>query len=245
MVRISGDVSAVFFDFDGTLTATPGVRAERRAKIIELKERASMLQPWLLRLRRAGISLGIISKSTESTIRAALAEAGLEEMFDLPIVAKAVGFAGKAGFIEEMATEGPLEHLGSNGMHRILLVDDDVSELEWATEISVQTYPAPLSGGLQESDFCDIFERLSLPHTPRPTSTPEVSDDSYRKSREPSIDVVLNMASPMTKLGGVRRLPVMAAAHAQQGEEPKSGVEPVFGFQRLGEPSIGKGINFW
>eukprot|EP00435_Cladocopium_sp_Y103_P053442 s312_g17.t1 len=59
-------VAVIFFDFDGTLTATPGDRAARRTKQLELCERAAMLGPRLKSLRADGASLGIISKSTET-----------------------------------------------------------------------------------------------------------------------------------------------------------------------------------
>ena len=59
-------VAVIFFDFDGTLTATPGDRAARRTKQLELCERAAMLGPRLKSLRADGASLGIISKSTDT-----------------------------------------------------------------------------------------------------------------------------------------------------------------------------------
>lgn len=59
-------VAVIFFDFDGTLTATPGDRAARRTKQLELCERAPMLAPRLKSLCADGASLGIISKSTET-----------------------------------------------------------------------------------------------------------------------------------------------------------------------------------
>ena len=61
-------VAVIFFDFDGTLTATPGDRAARRTKQLELCERAAMLGPRLKSLRADGASLGIISKSTDTGI---------------------------------------------------------------------------------------------------------------------------------------------------------------------------------
>jgi hypothetical protein len=59
---ITGDVGAVFFDFDGTLTASPGDRAQRCRKQVELRERAPLLAPRLKALREAGMVLAIISK---------------------------------------------------------------------------------------------------------------------------------------------------------------------------------------
>mmetsp|Transcript_5168 Transcript_5168/g.12311 ORF Transcript_5168/g.12311 Transcript_5168/m.12311 type:complete len:399 (-) Transcript_5168:205-1401(-) len=168
-------IAVVFFDFDGTLTATPGDRAARRTKQVELCERAAMLEPRLRGLRADGASLGIISKSTEGTIRSALEASGLLKFFDAPLVAKAVGFEGKAGFIEDLALKGCLPRLGSTRGHgvpfsRILLVDDDVLELERAKARGLQVYAAPADGGLQEEDFDIISEAL---HVPRPRSHPQ------------------------------------------------------------------------
>merc|ERR1712110_862044 len=117
----------------------------------ELCERSSVLRPWLQSLR----SVGIMSKSSEETIRYALDEAGLVDLFeDGPLLGKAVGFDGKAGFIAELVVTGnDLEHLGLEGLSRVLLVDDDVRELDRARAIGIQTYPAPADGGLQDEDF--------------------------------------------------------------------------------------------
>jgi len=168
-------VAVVFFDFDGTLTATPGDRAARRTKQVELCDRAAMLEPRLRGLRADGASLGIISKSTEGTIRSALEASGLLKFFDAPLVAKAVGFEGKAGFIEDLALRGCLPRLGSTRGHgvpfsRILLVDDDLLELERAKARGLQVYAAPADGGLQEEDFDIISDAL---HVPRPRSHPQ------------------------------------------------------------------------
>lgn len=167
-------VAVIFFDFDGTLTATPGDRAARRTKQLELCERAAMLGPRLKSLRADGASLGIISKSTEGTIRSALDAAELSKFFDAPLVGKAVGFEGKAGFIEDLALNGCLPRLGSTVKHgvpfsRILLVDDDVLELERAKARGLQVYAAPEDGGLQDEDFDAISEALRIP---RPRSHP-------------------------------------------------------------------------
>jgi len=159
---IVGDVGAVLFDFDGTLTALPGGAGRPRRRQAELRERAPMLEPRLRALRDAGVVLGIVSKSSEFTIRCALSEAGLLELFDGPIVAKAVGFEGKAGFIEELVRTGSLSHLGPDGLPRVLLVDDDVRELERARVKGIQTYAAPADGGLQEEDFDEIFLGVGL-----------------------------------------------------------------------------------
>lgn len=112
-------------------------------------------------LRKAGISLGIISKSTEFTIHSALQATGLLQFFDGPLVAKA-GFEGKAGFIKDLVSDGALRHLGADGIRHILLIDDDVSELERACEEGIQTYPAPSEGGLQEDDFISILHAVGL-----------------------------------------------------------------------------------
>eukprot|EP00930_Biecheleria_cincta_P033307 TRINITY_DN23069_c0_g1_i1.p1 TRINITY_DN23069_c0_g1~~TRINITY_DN23069_c0_g1_i1.p1 ORF type:complete len:423 (-),score=71.14 TRINITY_DN23069_c0_g1_i1:266-1534(-) len=170
-----GGAVVVFFDFDGTLTSTPGDRAARRTKREELVERAPMLEQRLRAMRAEGASLGIISKSSESTIRGALDASGLTKYFDAPLVAKAVGFEGKAGFIEELAQKGCLPRLGSArghvvAFHRILLVDDDVLELERARSHGMQCYSAPAEGGLQDEDFDIIIEALRMP---RPKSHPQ------------------------------------------------------------------------
>merc|ERR1719272_71631 len=157
---ISGDVGAVFFDFDGTLTASPGDRAQRCRKQVELSERAPLLAPRLKALREAGIILAIISKSSEATIVNALECAGLRELFDGPLTAKAVGLEGKAGFIEEICRRGCLHHLGAE--QRALLVDDDVRELDRARVRGIQTYAAPKEGGLQDEDFEEIFAGLGI-----------------------------------------------------------------------------------
>eukprot|EP00931_Biecheleriopsis_adriatica_P079786 TRINITY_DN53136_c0_g1_i1.p1 TRINITY_DN53136_c0_g1~~TRINITY_DN53136_c0_g1_i1.p1 ORF type:complete len:412 (-),score=66.84 TRINITY_DN53136_c0_g1_i1:32-1267(-) len=170
----AGGVAVVFFDFDGTLTATPGDRAARKTKQTELCDRAPMLGPRLRAMRGEGASLGIISKSSESTIRGALEASGLAKYFDAPLVPKAVGFEGKAGFVEELAQKGCLPRLGSSRGHgipfnRILLVDDDILELERAKARGIQTYAAPADGGLQDEDFDVIIEALRIP---RPKSHP-------------------------------------------------------------------------
>eukprot|EP00403_Amphidinium_massartii_P045329 CAMPEP_0178460466 /NCGR_PEP_ID=MMETSP0689_2-20121128/48728_1 /TAXON_ID=160604 /ORGANISM="Amphidinium massartii, Strain CS-259" /LENGTH=409 /DNA_ID=CAMNT_0020087111 /DNA_START=120 /DNA_END=1350 /DNA_ORIENTATION=+ len=166
---VRGDVGAILFDFDGTLTATPGTIALRYRKQVELRERAPLLAPRLKALREAGFILGIISKSKrgqEGTITTALREAGLTDFFNGPIVAKAVGLEGKAGFINDLVQHGELRHVSAeagNHMRRILLIDDDVYELERACERGIQTYSAPKEGGLQESDFDEIFRGLGMP----------------------------------------------------------------------------------
>lgn len=159
---IEGNVAAILFDFDGTLTASPGDKAQRSRKQVELQTRAPLLMPRLQNLRDAGVVLGIISKSSELTIRCALREAGLADLFDGPIVAKAVGFDGKAGFIEDLVETGALGDLGEDGVGRVLLVDDDVRELDRARARGIQTYPAPQEGGLQDGDFDEIIASLGL-----------------------------------------------------------------------------------
>mmetsp|Transcript_21650 Transcript_21650/g.50500 ORF Transcript_21650/g.50500 Transcript_21650/m.50500 type:complete len:610 (-) Transcript_21650:105-1934(-) len=160
--HIFGDVAVVIFDFDGTLTCTPGDRADRRTKIKELKSRAPMLAPWLRSLRDSGLVLGILSKSTTETVDAALRAAELRELFNGPVRGKAVGFEGKAGFIKEMCARGALEHLGHDGTGQVLLVDDDMQELIRAREAGIQTFPAPDSGGLQAEHFDEIFGGLKI-----------------------------------------------------------------------------------
>mmetsp|Transcript_91766 Transcript_91766/g.268590 ORF Transcript_91766/g.268590 Transcript_91766/m.268590 type:complete len:356 (-) Transcript_91766:123-1190(-) len=159
---IEGDVRAMMFDFDGTLTATQGEAAQRSRKQAELQLRAPMLRPRLQHLREEGVLLGIISKSSELTIQCALREAGLEDLFEGPVVPKAVGFEGKAGFIADLVEAGALGDLGPDGLSRVLLVDDDVRELDRARARGIQTYAAPLEGGLQEEDFDEICASLGL-----------------------------------------------------------------------------------
>lgn len=159
------------FDFDGTLTATPGDRAARRNKIDELIERTPFLRPWLEKLRQAGITIGVISKSSEATIQDSLKASGLNELFDGPILPKAVGFDGKAGFIQELCVDGALSYLGDHGQSSVLLVDDDINELLRARQHSIQTWPAPGEGGLGDDDFHELFEALSIE---KPTMSTEV-----------------------------------------------------------------------
>jgi len=174
---VMGNVSIVFFDFDGTLTATPGEKVVRQShKSAELRERAPLLAPRLTALRDAGVLVGIISKSTEFTIRNALEVAGLAELITGPIVGKAVGLEGKVGFIEDLALAGSLSPLlGSEeaSLRRILLVDDDVRELDRARARGVQTFPAPAEGGLQEEDLREIFACLGVCATLAPTCQEE------------------------------------------------------------------------
>mmetsp|Transcript_42945 Transcript_42945/g.124174 ORF Transcript_42945/g.124174 Transcript_42945/m.124174 type:complete len:496 (+) Transcript_42945:146-1633(+) len=172
---IDDELDVVFFDFDGTLTETPGEAATQRwEKKTELQNRASMLRPRLEGLREAGLLLGIISKSTEQTIRESLDSAGLSDLFEGPVVGKALGFEGKAGFIVDMHRSGRIQ-LGSGGLSRVLLIDDDVRELDRARERGIQTFAAPPEGGLQECDFDEIFVCLNLP-SPRDYA----DDDSDR-----------------------------------------------------------------
>jgi len=186
---ISGDVGAVFFDFDGTLTASPGDRALRCHKQVELHERAPLLAPRLKALREAGIILAILSKSSEATIVNALDVAGLRDLFDGPVMGKAVGLEGKAGFIEEICRRGCLSHLGVE--QRALLVDDDVRELDRARIKGIQTYPAPPEGGLQSEDFDQIFAGLGIAghqrqqHSVAGTSSGNMSGSSMGSSTIP------------------------------------------------------------
>eukprot|EP00405_Crypthecodinium_cohnii_P010551 CAMPEP_0206432044 /NCGR_PEP_ID=MMETSP0324_2-20121206/7694_1 /ASSEMBLY_ACC=CAM_ASM_000836 /TAXON_ID=2866 /ORGANISM="Crypthecodinium cohnii, Strain Seligo" /LENGTH=286 /DNA_ID=CAMNT_0053898025 /DNA_START=44 /DNA_END=905 /DNA_ORIENTATION=+ len=160
-------VEVIMFDFDGTLTSTPGDRQVRTKKRIELAERAPMLQARLKILRDFGCLLGIISKSTEMTIRDALEGAGLLYHFEAPIIGKAMGFEGKIGFIQDLARRGLLRKPGDRrpgpNFARILLVDDDVLELERASAGGLQTYAAPQTGGLQHADFDLIEASLKQP----------------------------------------------------------------------------------
>eukprot|EP00927_Polykrikos_kofoidii_P033517 TRINITY_DN28344_c0_g1_i1.p1 TRINITY_DN28344_c0_g1~~TRINITY_DN28344_c0_g1_i1.p1 ORF type:complete len:422 (-),score=44.19 TRINITY_DN28344_c0_g1_i1:109-1374(-) len=191
-------ICVIFFDFDGTLTATPGDRAARVSKLSEMKDRASMLGQRLRALREAGITIGIISKSTEGTIRDALAGAGLEDIFDAPIVGKAVGFEGKAGFIEDMIRKGALRHLGGRGLdaspsklavtRRVLLVDDDLLELQRARVRGIQTFAAPAEGGLREEDLDYIVTSVKTSPMRPQYQTGKQSFSQFKASLFPSVD---------------------------------------------------------
>lgn len=165
--EVTGGVAIIFFDFDGTLTATPGDRAARGKKLSELCSRATMLKPRLNAFREAGVTLGIISKSTEVTIRDALDAACLADLFNGPIIGKAVGFEGKAGIIEEMTRSGTLRlpkgHSWQATMRSTLLVDDDVLELDRARRMGLQAFAAPAEGGLQDDDLQVILGGLQRP----------------------------------------------------------------------------------
>mmetsp|Transcript_30876 Transcript_30876/g.84740 ORF Transcript_30876/g.84740 Transcript_30876/m.84740 type:complete len:378 (+) Transcript_30876:91-1224(+) len=180
--HFTSDVSTVLFDFDGTLTATPGDRAPRRQKHVELCERAPLLAPHLKGLRDAGLTIGIVSKSTEQTIRSALQEAGLNELFNGPIVGRALGLEGKVGFIQDLLRTGNLGDSSTKEnedaeLRRILLVDDDVFELERARAKGLQTYAAPTEGGLQEAHLNELLVGLGFwagrsPRSPWPPHGP-------------------------------------------------------------------------
>jgi len=184
--QVDGGVVLIFFDFDGTLTATPGDRAARCHKQAELCGRAPMIEPRLRALREAGATLGIISKSTEGTIRDALQAAGLSAHFEAPVVGKAVGFEGKAGIIDDLARKGTLRKVGPRGLapgqapgHRVLLVDDDVMELERAKTWGLQTYAAPSVGGLREEDFDVLIAALRRPRNlPKVGTSPGMKRNS-------------------------------------------------------------------
>merc|ERR1740129_486972 len=164
---VDEDIHVIFFDFDGTLTETPGEAVTHHSeKKAQLKERAGMLAPRLQALRNARMTLGIISKSTENTIREALQDAGLDELFDGPVLGKAVGFEGKAGFIRDLCESGELGLDAEDGMRCTLLIDDDVRELERAKQAGIQTFAAPQTGGLQEADFDELFANLGLAPQP-------------------------------------------------------------------------------
>jgi len=188
--EVAGGVVVVFFDFDGTLTATPGDRAARPMKQAELRQRAPMLEKRLRALREAGAILGIISKSTEATIRDALQASGLMSHFEAPVVGKAVSFDGKAGIIDELVRKGTFPCLGSKGLagqgvrRRVLLVDDDVLELERARAIGLQTYAAPAMGGLQEEDFTVLVRaaRLPAPSRKNAAAAPATGTHGVRRS---------------------------------------------------------------
>lgn len=188
---LMGNISVIFFDFDGTLTKTPGNLVMRQSqKSAELRERASFLAPRLQALCDAGLQLSIISKSTENTVRTALQAAGLSDFFAGPVVGKAVGLEGKVGFVEELASSGGLVGLDNGELERILLVDDDVRELDRAKAKGVQTWPAPAEGGLQDEDFDEIFARLGISACQAECCSPKCSSIGY-----PSTLVTTNLGS--------------------------------------------------
>eukprot|EP00435_Cladocopium_sp_Y103_P035696 s2096_g9.t1 len=181
---IDGAVEVIFFDFDGTLTETPGTRASHASKMAELMGRTPLLRPRLQRLREAGIILGVVSKSTEQTVSTALQETGLMEFFNGPIVGKAAQLDGKAGIIQALFEEGgTLAHLGSEAWEKALLIDDDISELVWARDIGMQTFAAPAQGGLQADDFHELFRSLGL---------------EGEQSQEDEMDPMTPLAQPRT-----------------------------------------------
>jgi hypothetical protein len=161
--QLAGGVAVIFFDFDGTLTQTPGDKAIRASKMSELKERAPMLGRRLRALQEAGGLLGIISKSTEATVRDCLEAAGLTSLFQAPVVGKAVNFEGKVGIIADMVRKGSLGTLSTNSfsweddLRHVMLVDDDPLELERCRARGVQAYAAAEFGGLVDEDF-DVIE---------------------------------------------------------------------------------------
>lgn len=161
---VSGGVAFIFFDFDGTLTSVPGEKAQRRHKRADLRERAPLLQSRLESLQSAGITLGIITKSQEATVWGALADSGLDGYFEGPVIGAAIGFEGKAGLIEEFLAKSDSASSGQADFKRVLLIDDDVSELDRARERGIQTFPAPKDGGLQEDDFAALFGSLGVEH---------------------------------------------------------------------------------
>jgi hypothetical protein len=165
--NVTGDVHCILFDFDGTLTATPGEKVARQSqKTTELCERAAMLASSLQALMDGNILLGIISKSTDLTIRNCLQSAGLLEFFKGPIVGNAVGLEGKVGFIEDLVVSGRLGDFGTDdlevSLNRVLLIDDDIRELDRARTRGTQTFPAPADGGMQDQDFVEVLLGLGL-----------------------------------------------------------------------------------
>jgi len=203
MKSLVGDVAAIFFDFDGTLTATPGHLVQRQSqKSAELTERAPLLAPRLAALREAGILLGIISKSTAFTIRNSLQAAGLSEFFTGPIIGQAVGVEGKAGFIAGLVTAGSLPPLPTDlaSMSRILLVDDDMMELDLARDMNVQTFPAPKEGGLQDEHFDEIFTCLRVPCA-IPALQPERCIQKWSPSLQPAANPASTSFSALANLG--------------------------------------------
>lgn len=164
MKLVEGGVGLLLFDFDGTLTSVPGEKAKRGQKKADLEQRARLLERYLEAFQSAGIVLGIITKSQEGTVRDALAEAGLQRYFAGPVIGNAIGFEGKAGFIEELlqASDFPHGQRGEAGLGQVLLVDDDVRELRRARAKGIQTFPAPQTGGLQEDDLTELVTSLGL-----------------------------------------------------------------------------------
>jgi phosphoglycolate phosphatase-like HAD superfamily hydrolase len=167
--QLAGGVSVIFFDFDGTLTKTPGDRAVRATKLSELTERAPMLEQRFQALQEAGAVLGIISKSTEGTVRDCLEAAGLASLFQAPVIGKAVSFEGKVGIIADLVRKGTLGSLGASlfswedDLRHVMLVDDDPLELERCRARGVQAYAAAECGGLQEEDFDVIVAAVRRP----------------------------------------------------------------------------------
>jgi len=217
---IVGDVGAVLFDFDGTLTASPGDRAQRCRKQVELRERAPLLAPRLRALRDAGLVLGIISKSSEATIGGALDGAGLAGFFDGPLLARAVGLEGKAGFITDLVGRGSLRDITDE--KQVLLVDDDLRELERARARNIQTYAAPTEGGLREEDFDAIFDGLGLQPEKLVASRADSNGSSTTATSSTLPPSPISQLSPAGRLSAAE--PVKAGSEAAgSGANARSG----------------------
>jgi serine/threonine protein kinase len=160
-----GNTLLIMFDFHGTLTATPGGKTSHTVDQDELKERASLLRPWLQRMRDVGADLGIASKGSRPRIKSALEFAGLDGLFNGPLLCGARGVFGKAGVIEQCFSEGIFKNLGPDDIDGVVLVDDDMYELTRAAKQGMQIYAAPEKGGLQEEDLLDIFCSLTSPQS--------------------------------------------------------------------------------
>lgn len=167
---LKGGADVIMFDFDGTLTSKPGHILKREFEIKDLCERAPMLKLHLEQLQKAGILLGIISKSPGRKIKHALKEANLNHLFDGPVIGDVTDILGKAGVIQDHCTlpHGSLNHIGSEKLHRVVLVDDDLYQLSLAHDCGIQAFSAPPTGGLQAKDFDLLCIALGLHSPPSP-----------------------------------------------------------------------------
>lgn len=150
-------VKIIFFDFDGTLTNTPG--GEGANPLRELKERTPLLTKYLTLLGEAGILVGILSKRRTDDLRSYLATTKLTRFFTTTVEVPTSSLGGK---VSEIQKELEGKYLVDENA---ALVDADYDELKLARGAGVHTYPAPKQGGLTESDFEAIMHMIGVwPH---------------------------------------------------------------------------------
>eukprot|EP00913_Durusdinium_trenchii_P032371 g30309.t2 len=122
--------------------------------------------------------------------RSALEACQLHKLFDAPLVAKAVGFEGKVGFIEDLAVRGCLPRLGSTrghqvAFHRILL--GDAEDKVFAPSAPVPKGPKVSPPKEIGSLFDDDPVIASAPKAPMPKATTSLFDDKPQASAGSSL----------------------------------------------------------